>query len=146
MPKFIFNKLVRDKIVQQQIASGTNPVYYKLDPTEHAEALVAKIIEEAQEIPVLDREEAIKEIADVQQAVDDLKALLGLDDQDIANAQAVKNERAGALAEGLFVESVTVEEGDKWVDHFRSRPQQYPEVIETDEAPKKPAKKPAKKR
>lgn len=133
MPKFIFNKLVRDKIVDQQIASGADPEYYKLDPTEHAEALVAKILEEAQEIPVSDRAEAIKEIADVQQALDDLKTVLGLDSQDIANAQAVKNERAGAFAEGLFVESVTVDEGDKWVDYYRKNADKYPEV--PDEVP-----------
>lgn len=132
MPKFIFNKLVRDKIVQQQIASGADPEYYKLDPTEHAEALVAKILEEAAEIPVADRDEAIKEIADVQQAMDDLKKVLGLDDQDIANAQAIKNERVGAFAEGLFVETVTVDEGDKWIDYYRQNPERYPEITETD--------------
>lgn len=144
MPKFIFNKLVRDKIVQQQIASGADPIYYTLDPTEHAEALVAKIIEEAQEIPIADHDEAVKEIADVQQALDDLKALLDLDPQEIANAQAVKNERAGAFAEGLFVESVLVEEGDKWTDYYRKHPTQYPEVAE--ENPAQSAKKSPKKR
>lgn len=145
MPKFIFNKLVRDKIVDQQIASGADPEYYTLDPTEHAEALVAKILEEAQEIPVSDRDEAIKEIADVQQALDDLKTVLGLDDQEIANAQAVKNERAGAFANGVFVESVTVDEGDKWVDYYRKHPSRYPEV--TDETSvEKPVKKPRTKR
>lgn len=133
MPKFIFNKLVRDKIVDQQIASGASPEYYMLDLTEHAEALVAKIIEEAQEIPVSDRDEAIKEIADVQQALDDLKTVLGLDDQEVSNAQAVKNERAGAFAKGIFVESVTVDEGDKWVDYYRKHADRYPEV--TDEVP-----------
>jgi predicted house-cleaning noncanonical NTP pyrophosphatase (MazG superfamily) len=146
MPKFIFNKLVRDNIVEQQLASGADPVYYTLDPTEHAEALVAKIIEEAQEVPVADREEAIKEIADVQQAIDDLKTLLDLDDQDIANAQAVKNERAGAFRDGLFVETVTVEEGNKWIDYYREHPEQYPEITETDDAPAKPPKKSGKKR
>ncbi|HJP96510.1 MAG TPA: nucleoside triphosphate pyrophosphohydrolase [Candidatus Saccharimonadales bacterium] len=140
MPKFIFNKLVRDKIVEQQIASGADPEYYTLDKTEHAEALVAKILEEAQEIPVSNRDEAIKEIADVQQALDDLKTILGLDDQEIANAQAVKNERAGAFTGGIFVESVTVDEGDKWVDYYRKNADKYPEV--DDEVPPiKPRKK-----
>lgn len=145
MPKFIFNKLVRDNIVQQQLASGADPEYYKLDPTEHAEALVAKILEEAQEIPVSDKDEAIKEIADVQQALDDLKTVLGLDDQDIANAQAVKNERAGSFKEGIFIETVTVDEGDKWIDYYRSHPDRYPEVTDGT-TPEKPAKKPRTKR
>lgn len=50
MPKFKFAKLVRDKIVEHQIASGATPTYRQLSPDEHKNELIKKIIEESQEI------------------------------------------------------------------------------------------------
>ena len=133
MPTFILNKLVRDAIPERQVSDDQNPVYYKLDPAEHAEALVAKIIEEAQEIPVVQSDEAVAEIADVQQALDDLKALLGITDADVQQAQLVKREHSGGFRDGMFVETVRVAEGSKWADYYRSEPERFTEITdETD--------------
>lgn len=89
MPKFKFAKLVRDKIVEHQLASGAASVYRHLNPEEHKNELIKKIAEEAGEILHAQPGEIAAEIADVQQALDDLKEKCGLTSTDIAQAQAV---------------------------------------------------------
>ena len=78
MPKFHFAKLVRDKIIEHQLASGATPVYRRLGSAEHKRELINKVIEESKEIIDAHPEEVALEIADVQQALDDLRELYGL--------------------------------------------------------------------
>jgi predicted house-cleaning noncanonical NTP pyrophosphatase (MazG superfamily) len=128
MPRFKFSKLVRDKIVDHQIASGAKPRFRKLSPDEHKRELVNKVVEEAREITRAYPEEMAAEIADVQQAIDDLTELCGLSKSDIARTQAVKNDKNGAFKKGLFVEYVDVEEGDQWIDYYHKNADRYPEI------------------
>lgn len=128
MPKFKFAKLVRDKIVDHQLASNAKPHFRQLSPEEHKRELINKIIEEAREIAQAKPEEAAAEIADVQQAIDDLKELYKLTDADIAQAQQVKNEKNGAFKKGLFIDYVEVDADDQWVDYYRKNADRYPEI------------------
>lgn len=128
MPKFKFDKLVRDKIVDHQIASGAKPKYHRLSPVEHKRELVNKIIEEANEITQAGQDEVAAEIADVQQAIDDLKELYGLKDEDVAEAQDSKNKKNGAFKKGLYVDYVEVEEGDQWIAYYHKNADRYPEI------------------
>lgn len=121
MLKFKFAKLVRDKIVDHQIASGAKPVYRQLGPEEHRRELVNKIIEEAAEITEASPEEIAAEIADAQQALDDLTERYGLTSKDIATAQLKKNDKNGTFKKGLFVEYVEVDENDKWAEYYRKK-------------------------
>lgn len=128
MPKFKFAKLVRDKIVDHQIASGAKPTYHQLDTEAHKRELVNKIIEEVTEITKASSEEIAAEIADVQQALDDLKQKYGLTDQQIKAAQTRKNEKNGAFKKGLFIEYVEVDEKDRWAGYYRKHADRYPEI------------------
>jgi predicted house-cleaning noncanonical NTP pyrophosphatase (MazG superfamily) len=128
MPKFKFAKLVRDKIVDHQIASGAQPTYRQLSDEEHKKELIKKIQEEAQEIAEASADEVAAEIADVQQAIDDLKEKYGLTSQDVATAQAAKNAKNGAFKKGLYVESVEVAEDNSWTDYYRQNADRYPEI------------------
>lgn len=128
MPKFRFSKLVRDKIVDHQIASGAKPSFRQLNADEHKQELVNKIIEEAKEITQAAPNEVAAEIADVQQAIDDLKELYGLDSEDVSQAQHAKNEKNGAFKKGLYVDYVEVKDGDQWIDYYRKNADRYPEV------------------
>lgn len=128
MPKFKFAKLVRDKIVDHQIASGAKPNFRQLDAAEHKQELVNKIIEEANEITQAAPNEVVAEIADVQQAIDDLKELYGLSGEDVSQAQASKNEKNGAFKKGLYVDYVEVKDGDQWIDYYRKNTDRYPEI------------------
>jgi predicted house-cleaning noncanonical NTP pyrophosphatase (MazG superfamily) len=128
MSKYLLNKLVRDNIPADQLQSGQNPVYHRLDPKEHATALVEKLIEEAKEIPVHDKLEATKEIADVRQVLEDLEAILEIKPEDIASAQAKKLARNGAFREGYFVESVTPDDGSDWDKYYDNEPDRFIKV------------------
>ena len=128
MPKFKFAKLVRDKIVENQIASGAKPKYHQLDDEKHKQELILKIIEEAQEITQAKPEEIVGEIADVQQALDDLKHKYGLTDKDIAEAQRIKLNKNGTFRKGLYVDYVEVDKNNKWVEYYRKNAGRYPEI------------------
>ena len=128
MPRFTFSKLVRDKIIEHQIASGASPAYRQLSPEEHEQALIEKIIEEAQEINTAPPEERASEIADVQQALDDLKERYGLSDENIKRAQIAKTEKNGAFKKGYFIDSVELDENDEWVAYYRQHADRYPEI------------------
>lgn len=128
MPRFKFAKLVRDKIVEHQLASGAVSSYHHLTPDEHKHELIKKIIEESQEIIHAEPEEVAMEIADVQQALDDLKEKYGLTDDDISAAQVVKNEKSGAFKKGIFVDYVEVDNDCKWAAYYRDNADRYPEI------------------
>jgi predicted house-cleaning noncanonical NTP pyrophosphatase (MazG superfamily) len=128
MPKFKFAKLVRDKIVDNQIASGATPSFRQLSADEHKRELVNKIIEEAKEITHAEPEEVAAEVADVQQALDDLKAMYGVADRDVKLAQKLKNNKNGAFKKGHYIEYVEVDENDKWAQYYRANPDRYPEM------------------
>lgn len=128
MLKFKFDKLVRDKIVEHQIFSGAKPHYRQLDDKHHKEELIKKIIEESREIFKANPEEIAGEIADVQQAIDDLIEKYGLIRSDITKAQKTKNDKNGAFKKGLFVDYVEVKPDDKWVAYFRKNADRYPQI------------------
>jgi len=128
MPKFKFAKLVRDKIVDNQIASGAKPKYYQLGDEKHKQELILKIIEEAQEITHAKPEEITGEIADVQQALDDLKHKYGLTDKDITKAQKIKLNKNGGFRKGLYVDYVEVDKNNEWVEYYRKNAARYPEI------------------
>ena len=128
MPKFKFHKLVRDKIVDHQIASGAIPHYHKLSDDQHKEELVHKVIEEAKEILNAGENEIASEIADIQQAIDDLKEKLGLSDNDVRVAQNTKNIKNGPFKKGIFVDYVEVDDNDAWAVYYRKHADRYPEI------------------
>jgi predicted house-cleaning noncanonical NTP pyrophosphatase (MazG superfamily) len=115
MLKFKFDKLVRDKIVDQQVASGAKPTYQVLDRQGHIDSLVKKISEEATEIVHALPDEVAGEIADVQQILDDLAEVLGLKSDDIRKEQQLKAEKAGTFQRGLYVEYVEVNDDNAWL-------------------------------
>jgi predicted house-cleaning noncanonical NTP pyrophosphatase (MazG superfamily) len=128
MPKFKFGKLVRDRIVEHQLASGAKPVYRQLDAEEHKRELVQKIVEEATEITGAAVGDIAAEIADVQQALDDLREKYGFTVHEIQTIQASKNIKNGAFKKGLFVEYIELAEDDKWTKYYRQEPDRYPEI------------------
>lgn len=128
MPRFSLQKLVRDNIVAQQTREGAIPTYHTLTGKRLAEALVTKLIEEAREIPTDDAVEAVKEIADVQQVLDELKRTLGISDEAIAVAQQAKLMKNGGFQKGHYIEAVDIADDDNfWVGYYRKEPTKYPE-------------------
>lgn len=128
MLKFKFSKLVRDKVIDHQIDSGAIPHYRHLSDNEHKQQLVEKVIEEAKEITQAKQEERASEIADVQQALDDLIEKYGFTKKDIFKAQKIKLDKNGAFKKGLFIEYVEIDKDDKWVKYYKKNSERYPEI------------------
>lgn len=135
MPKFVFKKLIRDNILEEHLKVGHDIQYRLLTGNELKEALRVKLHEEADEIPIRDEadREIIEEIADVQQIIDDLKSLYGLDGSTVTEAQKKKHDKKGGFKRGVYVDTVDVPEGDEWIPYYRRSPEKYPEVLPATE-------------
>jgi predicted house-cleaning noncanonical NTP pyrophosphatase (MazG superfamily) len=127
MPTFKLSKLVRDKIIDDQIANGEKPKYRKLDRGEHITALIDKIIEETKELKSTDQTEVIGEIADIQQAIDDLIEIYGITKDELVEIQVTKAEKKGTFAKGLYIDTLEVPENSKWTTYYRKDPKRFPE-------------------
>ncbi len=128
MPRFSINKLVRDKIVQKQLASGNQPTFRLLGAEAHKLELIKKIAEESQELASASDADLVSELADVQQALDDLCALLGIDGVAVGEAQRRKNDISGSFSKGIFLDRLELDAEDEWVEYYRSDPKRFPEL------------------
>lgn len=129
MPKFIFNRLVRDNLRHAYAELGQKAVYKKLSKREHISELKRKVIEEVKEIPEDGPiSELIEEIADLQQVIDDMKKLIGISDEQVDVAKKQKFDKKGGFIEGTFVETLELEENDEWVEYYRRKPDVHKEV------------------
>lgn len=131
MPRFKFNKLVRDKIVEHQIKSGAKPKFRYLTKDEHKNQLIHKLIEEAREVLDAEEKDVATEIADVKQALDDLIEQYSLSETDIKAHQDKKRKLNGAFKKGIYVDYVELEEDDPFTDYYRNNSDRYPEISET---------------
>lgn len=127
---FRFNKLVRDLIPGSMTEEGSDVKVRKLTDAEYIKVLKAKLLEEAAEVELGDGAEAIKELADLQEVIDCLAEALGSDKLVIAEQQAIKRVKAGSFKDGLYIETITIDDDVPWARHYINHPDRYPEVRE----------------
>lgn len=91
-----YNKLVRDRIPEIIVADGRQCATKIMDENECRQALLAKLVEEAQEVADADAGDMVKEIADLYEVIDALLIAFDLN-KDIALATQKKRreERGG---------------------------------------------------
>jgi len=129
MPKFIFNKLVRDKLREEYVRLHHRATYRELGPGELIEKLQAKIIEEAKEIPVAGTpQEIAAELADIQQVIDDIAETQGITPEQIAQLQQQKFEKKGGFTGATFVDVLELDEDDEWTAYYRQSPEIFEEI------------------
>ena len=129
--KFKFEKLVRDKIVDGIKEAGNTPVYFALKGDEFVNELKQKVLEEAMEVPNEEsKEELLKELADVQEVLDNLVEALGSSKEEIQEIQKKKNDKAGSFKKRLYIKHVETQPDSDWVDHYLASPEKYPEITE----------------
>ena len=128
MPTFRFDKLVRDRIVELQQTDGYESKYRKLNRDEHIAELIKKLSEEVSELEGASPDKLAAELADVQQVLDDLAALLGVAKEEISAAQEKRLRKAGGFSEGLYVETLTMSDDAEWLEYYRENADRYPEV------------------
>lgn len=132
MPTFQFNKLVRDKFRPIYDRLGQTIQTRELSRDQLKDEIRKKIIEEAKELPIdaVSTEDIAGELADIQQALDDLADKCGVSSEQIAKKKTAKFAEKGGFREGLFVETITLNDDDKWVQYYRNEPGKYPEIPE----------------
>ena len=127
--KFRFDKLVRDKIVDQITEAGNKPKWKVLDDLEYISELKKKIIEESSELAnTSNNSELVEELADVQELIDYLIKTLDVDKSELYKYQTKKIEKAGAFDKKLFVEYVETDHDSEWCKQYESHPDKYPEI------------------
>jgi predicted house-cleaning noncanonical NTP pyrophosphatase (MazG superfamily) len=100
------NKLVRDRIPEIIQAAGGHPLTRVLDDTSYRAALLAKLVEEAQEANHAIAADLPGELADVLEVLQALTAMAGLAWSQLLALAAEKRSSRGGFQDRIFLEYV----------------------------------------
>ncbi len=131
MIRFYFNKLVRDKIVQNCLDDPKvlETEYRVLDDDTFYRELIRKVSEEAEEIPnIPGNTHALNELADLQAVVDALRVQLGFSAEQVSQAAKAKEASKGGFADRHYINYVELADDSQWVEELREQPDKYREV------------------
>jgi predicted house-cleaning noncanonical NTP pyrophosphatase (MazG superfamily) len=93
----IHNKLVRDHIPDIIDAEGRRCATEIMDDAEYRQALLAKLVEEAQEAAEAEAGELVKELADLYEVIDALLVAFDLDKDAILALQQKRHDKRGGF-------------------------------------------------
>lgn len=121
--KKIFNKLVRDKMidiykhdVENKITASDYSVRY-MEPHETLEKLKDKLLEESQEVfeayTEIDKTHLKEELADVIEVIDAMLYHNKISLEEVLAIRDAKREKRGGFETGLFLESIDYFEEQK---------------------------------
>ena len=99
-------KLVRDRIPEIIQADGRHPVTRVLDDAAYRAALLAKLVEEADEASHAAAADLPGELADVLEVLRTLTAVAGMSWVQLLALADDKRSRRGGFAQRIFLESV----------------------------------------
>jgi predicted house-cleaning noncanonical NTP pyrophosphatase (MazG superfamily) len=129
MRTFNYGKLVRDKIPGHMLEQGEIADVRTLSKEEYRRELIKKIGEEVLELEAT-KDNSIVEIADIREALDCLRDLDGMYEEDIAWERFRKNTQSGSFSKRQFVGKVALPENNIWIEYLEAHPDRYPEIIE----------------
>ncbi|MBY9076048.1 nucleoside triphosphate pyrophosphohydrolase [Nocardioides sp. WL0053] len=98
-------KLVRDRIPELIYARGDRPMTRVLDDPGYEAALLAKVVEEAEELRDTTPEGRLEEAADVYEVLLALARHLGLSLEDVARRAELKRAERGGFDRRVWLES-----------------------------------------
>ena len=119
---FNYNKLVRDKIIQNIQGKGHNAIYSILGREEYFKELDKKLIEEVNEFVKTHNEEENKigiehseeEMADIMEVIETIIKQRGMSLERIQSIKEEKRQKAGSFNDRIYL--VSVEEKDKDIE------------------------------
>lgn len=126
MRTFKLSKLVRDKIVQNHLDSGGKVEWKKLDAKSKQKELFKKIIEEAREAQ--DSDDLVEELADIQEAIDQIASDAKISKAEITKMQAKKRRSNGGFKNGDYIQRETWPNNHKWAKYYGKDPKRFPEI------------------
>jgi len=100
----VYNKLVRDKILEIIEADGLAYNARKLESSELLKEVKAKMIEEAKEFHAADTaHESIEELADVLELVHTALNALGVTYEELEEVRQQKKEKRGGFEKAIYL-------------------------------------------
>ena len=102
----VHRKLVRDRIPAIISADGRRPVVEVLAPEQRRAALLAKLLEEADEAVRADADDVVEELADVLEVLRALAGDVGLSMADVTAVADRKRAERGGFEGGLYLVEV----------------------------------------
>ena len=100
---YTYNKLVRDKIVENIKNSGRNPSYRIIDNEEYLKELNKKLLEEAHEFV---EENSIEELADVFEVIESIIKIKNINIEEVRKYQQIKKEKNGGFDKKIYLINV----------------------------------------
>ena len=97
-------KLIRDRIPELMRARGEEPGVQTINGERLFNALIAKLVEESEELRSAATADQIQELADMLEVIRALASHIGIDLQDLENVTASKREERGGFTKGLWLE------------------------------------------
>lgn len=128
MRRFIFKKLIRDKVLDDMLKSGQEPLYHVMEDEEYLSELKKKLIEEAYELSSASPAQLLEEIADLQEVIDCLVEASKSTREDISKIQSQKITKKGSFKRRIYVQSAGGPDGSKFLDYYLKSPDKYPEI------------------
>lgn len=104
MKDIIYNKLVRDNILDIIESDGHSQTSYIASDALLGDFLIKKVQEELEEF----RENpSLEEMADILEVLDSMKDFYGFNDQELLNVKNQKKALRGGFDKGIILERVT---------------------------------------
>ncbi len=130
MKKFKFNKLVRDKVIENMLDNNDQaPDWYELDDQAFVTELKKKLLEETNEfINESDDGQIIEELADIQEIINNLLKAYKLSKEDLEKARIEKLRKNGGFNKKVFIKTIEISENSKWIDYYKEQRDKYPEI------------------
>lgn len=129
MITFLCNKLARDKTKERLQAQDVSISYKMVSGNDLRLALKNKLVEECAEVvDAKDRQELIAELADVLEVVDGLCKAYGIAIAEVEQVKVQKYNQRGGFEQGLFIDTIMMQEDNPNASHFRLTPDRYPEI------------------
>ncbi len=138
MIRFYLQKLVRDKVVEKCLDDPEflHTEYRTLDKQAFRRELLRKVHEEVDEIPLDDnqRDESLKELADLQEVVDALRQAFGFSIEQVQEEMARKKQDNGGFDNRHYIEYNDFIDDSRWVEILRAQPGKYrEETVDSEE-------------
>lgn len=109
--KYIYNKLVRDKIPENiDKMEGRKSNYKILEDKEYIEELDKKLFEEAHEFI---EEHSVEELADLMEVVYTIMKINNISINDVENARKIKKDKKGGFNNRIYLIDVEQDQIDE---------------------------------
>ncbi len=101
--KQVYNKLVRDRIIEIIEKKGEEPTYHTLSNKEYLAELHKKLFEEANEFIEQDDKEELADVLEVLYAIAKIKKI---DLNEVEKIRLEKHQKRGGFDKKIFLETV----------------------------------------